>query len=208
MAANYRIRPGTFVVRGRAGPQLGHSDTPFDHHEPTPDLIAALSGFTRSATVDDVVARLGVDGATRAETRAALIRLASAGLLQECDAEPSEPVVPLRTPVMEAARAAGAYSDIRVLDPDFVDLYEKLQNATQTSIPMSFALRIAVRYVIRSGIPGDIVECGVWRGGSAAIAAATLGGEWDRDIWLYDTFSFMWDPPSAADGLLLPTGEV
>lgn len=192
---------------GPAGPQLGHSDSPFDHYETTPDVVAALSGFTRSATVDHVVARLGVDGATQVETRAVLTWLASTGLLQECGGEPSGPVVPLRTPGMEVARATGTYPDIRVLDPDFVDLYKKVKNTTQTSIPMSFALRTAVRYVIKAGIPGDIVECGVWRGGSAAIVAATLGRS-ARDIWLYDTFNWTWDQPTAADGLLLPSGEV
>lgn len=34
-------------------------------------------------------------------------------------------------------------------------------------------------------IPGDIVECGVRDGGSAAVLAAAMG---DRKIWLYDSF--------------------
>lgn len=34
-------------------------------------------------------------------------------------------------------------------------------------------------------IPGDIVECGVRDGGSAAVLAAAMG---DRRIWLYDSF--------------------
>lgn len=41
-------------------------------------------------------------------------------------------------------------------------------------------------------LPGDIVECGVWNGGSAAIMAAasmnaTLGKEF-RTLWLFDSF--------------------
>ena len=70
---------------------------------------------------------------------------------------------------------------------------------------MTSGLRIstlchAVRYVARSKIPGDIVECGVWRGGSMMAAAMTLLGEQDcsRTLHLFDTFDGM-SPPTEAD---------
>jgi hypothetical protein len=55
------------------------------------------------------------------------------------------------------------------------------------------ALVEAVRYVVRTGIPGDFVECGVWRGGSVLAMLRTLLelGVTDRDVWLYDTFTHM-----------------
>lgn len=45
-------------------------------------------------------------------------------------------------------------------------------------------------------IPGDIVECGVWRGGNI-ILARQLAPE--RTCWLYDTFDGM-TPPCLKDG--------
>jgi len=45
-------------------------------------------------------------------------------------------------------------------------------------------------------LPGDFVECGVWRGGSVMLMAATLLrlGDTSRDLWLYDTFGGMTAP--------------
>jgi hypothetical protein len=68
-----------------------------------------------------------------------------------------------------------------------------------TSIERVYALYEAVRYVITARIPGDIVECGVWRGGSSMMAAMTLdelGAR--RPLWLYDTFEGM-PPPGEHD---------
>lgn len=67
---------------------------------------------------------------------------------------------------------------------------------TMTSQERIAALREAVLYLVRHAIPGDIVECGVWRGGSMMAAARTLleVGDTSRDLWLYDTFSGMVEP--------------
>ena len=57
----------------------------------------------------------------------------------------------------------------------------------------------AVDYIVKSGIPGAIVECGVWRGGMMMVAADRLLklGDARRDIFLYDTFKGMPDPTDA-----------
>lgn len=70
--------------------------------------------------------------------------------------------------------------------------------ATMTSPLRLQALIKAVRYVTRHGIPGAIVECGVWRGGSMFAAARTLleSENTDRDLYLFDTFSGMTEPDS------------
>jgi len=70
---------------------------------------------------------------------------------------------------------------------------------TMTSPERILALRDAVRHICRHRIPGDIVECGVWRGGSMMAAALTLlaCGE-RRRLHLFDTFAGM-PPPSTAD---------
>jgi O-methyltransferase len=77
---------------------------------------------------------------------------------------------------------------------------------TMTSREKLYALVQAVRYVSRSDVVGDIVECGVWRGGSMQAIARVLTEERDnaRHLYLCDTFEGM--PPPAehdlrADGL-------
>ncbi|MDQ4144469.1 MAG: TylF/MycF family methyltransferase [Actinomycetota bacterium] len=61
-----------------------------------------------------------------------------------------------------------------------------------------YALVAATRYIVERDVPGDIVECGVWRGGSAMICALTLLslGVDSRRIHLFDTFSGMTAPTS------------
>jgi O-methyltransferase len=50
-------------------------------------------------------------------------------------------------------------------------------------------LRYAIGCLVKEKIPGDLVECGVWRGGAAIFMAAVLKelGE-KRTIWLADSF--------------------
>ena len=75
-------------------------------------------------------------------------------------------------------------------------LWASVCTTTMTSPERVLALRRAVRRVVAEGIPGDIVECGVWRGGSMLAAALTLAelGETTRDIYLFDTFTGMPEP--------------
>lgn len=51
-------------------------------------------------------------------------------------------------------------------------------------------LRKAVETVLDQAIPGDLVECGVWRGGSAMMMAGVLAARriTDRQVWLADSF--------------------
>ncbi len=71
---------------------------------------------------------------------------------------------------------------------------------TMTSPERLYALILAVRYVSRHGIAGDIVECGVWRGGSMQAAARTLiaANDTGRGLYLFDTFQGM-PPPTEED---------
>jgi hypothetical protein len=81
---------------------------------------------------------------------------------------------------------------------DEQSLIASLGPYTMTSGERLWSLINAVRYVVNEGIPGDFVECGVWRGGSVmAIAQQLLAmGVRDRRIWLYDTFAGMTQPTS------------
>jgi len=87
-----------------------------------------------------------------------------------------------------------------IADPLFLEIYEKCRPYTITSMERIYALYQAVGYLVENGIVGDIVECGVWMGGSSMAAACTLlaKGDLQRRIWLYDTFEGM-ACPSAAD---------
>jgi O-methyltransferase len=91
-------------------------------------------------------------------------------------------------------------SDIDTADPRFRPLANRVRSYTMTSDDKMYALYGATHYIARAGIPGDIVECGVWRGGSSMLAALTLqeAGQVGRAIWLYDTFDGM-PPPSERD---------
>lgn len=69
--------------------------------------------------------------------------------------------------------------------------FAAVQPFTMTSPERVFALRSAVEHVVRAGIPGAIVECGVWRGGSMMAVARRLQelSASDRDLYLYDTYA-------------------
>ena len=81
-----------------------------------------------------------------------------------------------------------------------IELYRRVDDYTMTTPPRIYALARAVEYVAAREIPGAIVECGVWRGGSMMAAALTLLrlGVIDRDLYLFDTFTGM-TPPSDED---------
>lgn len=75
-------------------------------------------------------------------------------------------------------------------------IIEAVAPYTMTSVERLLALMDAVRYVSRNGVPGDVAECGVWKGGSMMAAALTFleEGDTDRGIYLYDTFEGMSEP--------------
>lgn len=75
-----------------------------------------------------------------------------------------------------------------------------VRSHTMTSAERLFALVQAVRYVCAAAVAGDIVECGVWRGGSMMAAAHTLRecGDTTRRLFLFDTFEGM-SAPTARD---------
>lgn len=76
----------------------------------------------------------------------------------------------------------------------FVPLLNECEAFTMTSKARLFALNQAVKYIEQRNIAGDIVECGVWRGGSSMMSALSLGPNTSRDIYLYDTFEGMNEP--------------
>ncbi len=78
----------------------------------------------------------------------------------------------------------------------FQKIYNICKDYTMTSKEKMYALYKSVEYVIKAKIPGDFVECGVWKGGSTMLIALTLQelDTTDRKIYLYDTFEGMSEP--------------
>ncbi len=60
------------------------------------------------------------------------------------------------------------------LSPLSTEILSNVKPFTQTSYERLLALIDAVEYVEAHGIRGDIVECGVWRGGSMMAVAKKL----------------------------------
>ena len=79
---------------------------------------------------------------------------------------------------------------------EFIDIYNECQPYTMTTIERMFSLYKAVEYVVKNNIPGDLYECGVWRGGSSMMIAKTLQkfNCNDRNLYLFDTFEGMTEP--------------
>ena len=108
---------------------------------------------------------------------------------------PRPPQPPPQPPARPRRRRLPAHFDqearetIRVVKPRTMTASDKL-----------YGLILATRYVVDHAIPGAIVECGVWRGGSMQAVARTLlaRGVTDRDLHLFDTFEGM-PPPTERD---------
>lgn len=101
------------------------------------------------------------------------------------------------------SREAASLADLSEADRAIV---QRVAPFTLTGVDRRASLLQAVDHVVRHEVPGDIVECGVWRGGSMmAVALALLArGDTVRHLYLYDTYEGM-TAPTAAD--LSHTGE-
>jgi O-methyltransferase len=118
------------------------------------------------------------------------------------------------------ARAAERFCGIRVtriasdnrarfsdLSPEIHETIRRVRPYTMTSPERLASLCLAVEHVVASDVPGDFVECGVWRGGSSMAAAWTYQRlqKRDVDLHLFDTFSGMSEP--STEDVDLSTGK-
>jgi O-methyltransferase len=74
---------------------------------------------------------------------------------------------------------------------------------TMTTFERLATLWEQVRYLDRCGIPGDFVECGVWKGGSVglmALAHLAAGAPPTRTLHLFDSFAGLPEPRAEVDG--------
>ncbi len=86
------------------------------------------------------------------------------------------------------------------LSAEEVEIIKLVQPYTMTSPKRIVALIDSVRYIVENRLQGDLVECGVWRGGSTMAALYTLLklGDTERTFYLYDTYNGM-TPPGIKD---------
>lgn len=103
--------------------------------------------------------------------------------------------------IRKAARAvvsAGVRQRLRGTSrPAAPDLMASARAASLVTPLNLHLLQELVQRLGRLGIEGDIVECGVYRGGSAAVLGSAmlgLGDDPPRKLWLFDSFAGM--PPA------------
>jgi len=107
--------------------------------------------------------------------------------------------MPVRTRVLLglARRELRAWKDLQYLAPTL----KKVQPFSMVYDFQLIHLGQLVRQVLAQNIPGDFVECGVWRGGASFLMADLLRRARvpDRKVWLFDSFEGL-PPPEEVDG--------
>jgi O-methyltransferase len=94
---------------------------------------------------------------------------------------------------IEPPKATYLHADF---SPQENKIWQLVQPFTMTSPERLVAFTRAIDYVIKNNIAGDVVECGVWKGGSIMAALQTLVYQQitNKNIYLYDTFEGMSEP--------------
>jgi hypothetical protein len=93
------------------------------------------------------------------------------------------------------------YGRLRFADVDrrTLEIIAGTMPYTMTSRERVLAAISAARYIAAARLPGAVIECGVWKGGSVmAILRALLdAGDATREVYLFDTFEGMTRPTDA-----------
>ena len=109
----------------------------------------------------------------------------------------------LNPDVLEACRRDG----IRVVRPKPFDPEQRTEGRdwpptadTMVGLKRLDNLQACVESVLRDRVPGDLIETGVWRGGSCILMRAILKAHGDtaRTVWVADSFAGL-PPPNAAE---------
>src|SRR5262245_59437137 len=85
------------------------------------------------------------------------------------------------------------------IDNEAASIIRRVMPFTMTSPERVYCTIRSVRYIAAAGFPGEVVECGVWRGGNMMAAALTLASLGKSiPIRMFDTFTGM-PRPGAED---------
>jgi FtsZ-binding cell division protein ZapB len=95
----------------------------------------------------------------------------------------------------------GLLAEFKDIEPRFQESFQRCKAFTMTSVERLYSLYKSVEYLVDASIPGDLAECGVWRGGSCMMMARALlaSGSCDRRILLFDTFEGHPEPDPERD---------
>ena len=129
----------------------------------------------------------------------------------------------------DVARGCASAEEINSLDaPGLGNRLERLRNSRVegrlldgdlSNMPQGYTmigrrrmdnLQFCVESALNQGIPGDFVECGVWKGGACIFMRGILKahGIGDRNVWLADSFAGLPLPaPETDEGLDLSPGK-
>lgn len=93
-------------------------------------------------------------------------------------------------------RPIDEFRELPDLEPWVNEIAMRIRPFTMTSPERVAAVCMSIAYLVRNRIPGDVVECGVWRGGCSMAAALSLlrCGDSTRILHLFDTFEGMSAP--------------
>ncbi len=178
---------------GTAGVQLVRTATLGEKERVRRDLrrqVKTLSGKTAAAqkglTAAEQRAAAAEQRLTAAEQRAAAAEKAAAAAEERAaEAEAKlQAATRKRPPTLPAD-----------YHPDMPRIWAAVKGRTMIGHAKLNSFCDAARYVSTVGLEGDIVECGVWRGGAMLGCAMVLDslGDHSRDLYLYDTYSGMSD---------------
>lgn len=76
------------------------------------------------------------------------------------------------------------------IQPEFIEVYRKYCQLTMVPRGPLYWSWLSAKYISDHEILGDVVECGVFKGGCSLIMAEAH----DRTVWMYDTFTGMAEP--------------
>lgn len=83
---------------------------------------------------------------------------------------------------------------VRLVNPDLSEILDVTDKYSLVNARNRTTLYREGKKLLRSGVPGDFVEIGVHRGGTAAVLAHILKDETHRDLHLFDRWGDLPDP--------------
>lgn len=181
-------------------PLLSSGLLPFDQEnmdKGIPRSRSAANVDSRYSTANSLIARYPEDMSTTLDVRAMYLDLLR-GYLTRYGEDELLPVRAASHPIIRYGLNVLARRGFRLVRP--IPFDEEKRNlgldwpaAAETMIGMQrlTSLQHCVETVLAEEVPGDLVECGVWRGGACILMRAVLAayGDQERCVWVADSFA-------------------